>query len=214
MLISRDTSSLVVDRLGDQAKGHNIAVTCFYFDFAAQKEQSATSMLASLLKQIVSGMERIPKGILGAIQQQKKAIGGSGLQLADIVKMLQAITSSQPTFICIDGLDECERVQRLRVLDSLNQILEKAPRTRIFMTGRFHIRTEIEKRFTGQVTTLSVGPSKADIIIYLRARLSGDETPNAMDQNLEANMLERISENISDMCVGAMILRTPAQTIR
>ena len=44
MLIGRDSSSLVVDRLCDQTRGKNTAITCFYFDFAARKEQSVTSM--------------------------------------------------------------------------------------------------------------------------------------------------------------------------
>ena len=50
MLTSGVVSSLVVDRLCDQAMGQNTAVTCFYFDFAARKEQSVTSMLGSLMK--------------------------------------------------------------------------------------------------------------------------------------------------------------------
>ena len=197
MLISRDTSSLVVDRLCDQARGQNIAITCFYFDFAARKEQSATSMLGSLLKQMVSGMERVPDEISRAFQEQKKVIGGCGPQLADIVKMLQAITSSHPTFICIDALDECVGVQRFKVLDSLNQVLEKSPGTRIFMTGRPHIRPEIEKRLARRAISLSVSPSKGDITTYLHARLGEDETPDAMDESLEAEILEKISENIS-----------------
>jgi len=197
VLISRDTSSLVVDRLCDQARGQNIAITCFYFDFAARKEQSATSMLGSLLKQMVSGMERVPDEISRAFQEQKKVIGGCGPQLADIVKMLQAITSSHPTFICIDALDECVGVQRFKVLDSLNQVLEKSPGTRIFMTGRPHIRPEIEKRLARRAISLSVSPSKGDITTYLHARLGEDETPDAMDESLEAEILEKISENIS-----------------
>ena len=214
MLISRDTSSLVVDRLSDQAKRQNIAVTCFYFDFAARKEQSATSILGSLLKQIVSGMERILEGMLRAFKNQKEAIGGCGPQLVDIVKLLQALTSSQPTFICIDALDECVGVQRRRVLDSLNQILEKSPRTRIFVTGRPHILAEIEKGLARKVACLSVSPRKGDIITYLLARLSEDETPDAMDESLEANILEKIAENISETCVGATILRILLHTIR
>jgi len=50
LLTSRDVSSLVVDSLCDQAKERNLAVSCFYFDFASQKEQSPTSMLGALLK--------------------------------------------------------------------------------------------------------------------------------------------------------------------
>jgi len=199
VLISRDTSSLVVDRLCDQARGQNVAITCFYFDFATRKEQSATSMLGSLLKQIVSGMERVPEEISHAFQEQKKAIGGCGPQLTDIVKMLQAITSSQPTFICIDALDECVGVQRFRILNSLKQVLEKSPSTRVFITGRPHIRPEIEKRLAGRAINISVGPSKTDITTYLHAKLSEDETPDAMDESLEADILEKIPENISEM---------------
>jgi len=214
VLISHDDSSLVIDRLCNQARRQNIAVTCFYFDFAAQKEQSATSMLGSLLKQMVSGMERIPEEISRAFQEQKKAIGGCGPPLADIVKMLQAVTSSQPTFICINALDECVGVQRFKVLDSLKQILEKSRRTRIFVPGRPHILAEVEKRLARQVKNLSIGPRKGDIITYLRARVGEDETPDAMDVSLEADILERTPESISDMCVGAIILRIPPHTIR
>ena len=42
--------------------------------FAVRKEQSATTMLGSLLKQIVSGMEAILEEISRAFQEQKKAM--------------------------------------------------------------------------------------------------------------------------------------------
>ena len=87
MLTSGRVSSLVVDRLCDQARGQSTTVTCFYFDFAARKDQSATAMLGSFLKQIVSGMETIPEDISHGFPEQKKAIGGRGPQLTDIVKM-------------------------------------------------------------------------------------------------------------------------------
>ena len=197
-----------MDRLRDQARGQNIALACLYFDFAARKEQSATSVLGSFVKQVVSGMERIPEEILPAFQEQKKAIGGCAPELAGIVKMLQAVTSSQPTFLCIDALDECEGAQRVRLLDSLREILERSPRTRVFVTGRPHIRAEIEKRLAGRVTSISANPTRGDIITYLRVRLDEDETPDAMDESLKAGILEKIPENISEMYVAAMMLLT------
>jgi len=210
MLTNHDDSSLVVDRLCHQVRGQNTPVTCFYFDFAARKEQSATNILGSLLKQMVRGMERIPEEISRAFQEQKLAIGGCGPQLVDIVKMLQDITSSQPTFMCIDALDECAGVQRVRVLDSLKQILERSPTTRIFVTGRPHIRAEMEKRLPGRMISVSICPPKGDVIGYLRVKLGEDETPDAMDEILEAEILEKIPENISAMCVWA---RTPPDMV-
>ena len=204
MLTNCDVSSLVVDWLCHKATGQDTAITCFYFDFAARKEQSATSMLGSLLKQIIGGLEKIPEEISQAFQEQKKAVGGRGLLLPDIVRMLQTITFSLPTFVCIDALDECAIVHRVKLLDSLKQILEKSPLTRIFIIGRPHIRDEVEKRLAGQVTSVSVSSNKDDIIGYLRVRLDEDESPEAMDESLAAEILEKIPDKMSEMYVGAM----------
>ena len=63
-------------------------------------------MLGALLKQVVGGLEEVPKEIAQAYQDQKKVIGGRGPKLADIVKMLQTTAAGRPTFICIDAPDE------------------------------------------------------------------------------------------------------------
>jgi len=149
VLASHDISSLVVGRLCDQATRENTAVACFYFDFTAQKEQSVTNMLGSLLKQVVGGMPKVSEEISRAFQEQRKAIGGWGPRLPDMIKMLQTITSELPTFVCIDALDKCAAAHRVKLLDSLKQILEKSPCTRIFIIGRPHIRADIEKRLAG-----------------------------------------------------------------
>ena len=201
MLTSCNGSSLVVDRLCDLARGQNAGVSCFYFDFAARKEQSATSMLGSVVKQMVSGMETIPEEVSRVFQEQKNTLGGSRPQFVDLVKMLQVIASSQPTFICIDALDECAGGERFRILDSLKDILEQSRGTRIFVTGRPHVRAEIESRLAGQVTSVSLTPTRGDITRYLHVRLSYDETPDAMDASLKADILEKIPEHISEMYV-------------
>ena len=212
MLTSCGDSSLVVDWLCEWTGGQHTPVTCFYFDFAAREEQTATSMLGSLIKQVVSGMG-IPEEIWRALRKQKGAVSGRKPQLGDIVKMLQLITSSQPTFMVIDALDECTVVQRYRLFDSLKEILWKTPDARVFVTGRPHIRAEIETRLAGRVTSLSICPTRDDIVGFLRARLSNDETPDAMDSNLEAEILERIPGSISEMWVAAMAPRIPFRTL-
>lgn len=210
-LTSLNISSLVVDTLCDQARGQNAAVACFYFDYAAQKEQSPISILGSLLKQVVGGWEKIPGGIVKAFEDQKKVIGGRGLRLHEIVEMLETASSSQRTFICIDALDECVAVHRLKVLRSLKQILLRSPRTRIFLTGRGHIRGEVEKGLAGRTTILSISPKGDDIITFLRARLDEDTNPDAMDDRLEADIMKKVPESVSEMYVlGASIVSSPS----
>ena len=170
-------------------------------------------MLGCLLKQMVSRMERIPEEILMTFNDQKNVIGGLAPQLADIVKMLQVTTSSQPTFMCIDGLDECAELQQIRVLGSLKQILDNSPATRIFISGRFHIRAEVERALAGRVVCLSIAPTKSDIMGYLGARLGEYETRDSIDDSLETEILRKIPQRLSEMCVGAKMLRVLPKTI-
>jgi len=164
-------------------------------------------MLGSLLKQIVSLTERITEDIWRALREQRTAVNGRRPQLGDIVKMLQLTTSSQRTYMVIDALDECTAVQGFRLLDSLKEILGESPGARIFLTGRPHICLEIETRLAGRVVSVSVGPARDDISRFLRFRLSEDETPDAMDSSLEAEILEKIPGNMSEMWVAAVALR-------
>ena len=198
-LTNCNASSLVIDRLCDWARGQNASVACFYLDFATQKEQSPTSILGSLLRQIVGGLGKIPAKIIQAFRDQERVIGGRKLELSEMVDMLQSISSSRFTFICLDALDECRAEYRGKLLDSLEQILHKSPDTRIFLAGRSHIRDEAEKRLAGRVAAVSITPSKADIIRFLQAKLREDTTPDEMDQSLEEDIINNIPETVSEM---------------
>jgi len=193
-----DTSSLVVDNLCDMAGERNIAVSCFYLDFAAREEQSPANILGSLLKQIVGKLEKIPDEINQMFQDNKEVIGGRGLRVLEIVKLLQSVTNLQPTFICIDALDECVERHRPEILDSLRQILEKSPNTQIFLTGRRHIRDEIDRHLGKRTTVLSINPNRDDIVGYVRMRLSKDTPLDRMDSGLEDEIIKSITENIPE----------------
>ena len=85
-----------------------------------QKGAVCNQYARSLLKKMVSRMKRISEDISRAFQDQQNSIGGSTLKLVDIVKILPAITSSQPTFMCVGTQDECAGVQQVGLLHSLN----------------------------------------------------------------------------------------------
>ena len=199
MLRNRDTSSLVIDALCDRARERNATVACFYFDFAAQKEQSPTTVLSALLKQVVRGLENIPPKIVEAFREDKNTTGGRRLELGQVVEMLQDIASSRPTFICFDALDECVAEYRRKLLESMQQILHKSPSTRIFLAGRLHVMDEVEKHLAGRVVAVSIIPIKIDIIRFLRAKLREDTTPDAMNNSLEEDIIKNIPEKVSEL---------------
>ena len=212
-LTNSNGSSLVIDSLCDQANGGDFVVACFYFDFAVHKEQSPTNVLGALLKQVVRGLGDIPEEIVQAFEHQQRAIGGRGLRLSEIVRMLQNILSSRRTYICIDALDECVPHLRLVLLDSLRKILDKSRGTRLFLTGRPHIRDEVEKYLGGRTSIVSIKPSIDDIIRYIISRLSMDTTPDAMDGSLEADILKSVPDRVSEMYMNLEPPPPPTWTI-
>ncbi|RPA96471.1 hypothetical protein L873DRAFT_1791626 [Choiromyces venosus 120613-1] len=190
--------SLVVDTLCDRVDREDVAVACFYFDFAVQKEQTPTHVMGSLLKQAVNGMEEIPKAIRQAFERQKRVIGGRGPRLSEIVKLFGAVSSLHRIFICLDALDECVAGNLFKILSSLSQILQKSPGARLFLTGRPYICMKVRNRISGGVATKSISPIQDDIIRYIRSRLDEDTTPGAMNRSLEADILKNIPSHVSE----------------
>ena len=199
LLIDYDFSSLVIDTLCKQAVDESATVACFYFDFATQEEQSLATILGSMLKQVVGGLNEIPQPIVKAFRDRGRVIGGQRLALAEIVEFLQNISSAQRTFICIDALDECPTRQRVKLLDLLSQIVQKSPGARIFLTGRQHIRAEVEKHLAAKAAIRSITPTKDDIVVFIRAKLREDTIPDAMNESLEEEIIKIIPNIVSEM---------------
>lgn len=171
----------------------------FYFDLAAQKKQSAASILGTLLRQVVGDFREIPKEVRGAFQRHKKAVGGRRLQLPEIVKLLGKLSSKRRTFLCLDGLDECAAVERTKILLSLEDIIKMSPATRVFLTGRLHMAGEVGKHLPGGATLVSISLRKDEVIRYIREKLVQDPTPEAMDEGLETEIIKKIPETVSEM---------------
>jgi len=200
--MARNVSSLVTDTLCDQAKNEDIAVACLYCDFIAQQEQTIANMMGAILKQLV-GRGDIPIYLREAFQEGKKEIGGRGPRLTDLMRMLRtAITSLPQVFICIDALDECLPKHLPELLESLRDITRESPRTRIFLTGRPHVKENIQRYFPKAVV-IPVSPNMGDIRSYLEMRLDRDPEPEAMNNDLRADIVRITLEKISNVCVEA-----------
>ena len=188
----------MIDTLCDGLDGGNTVVACIYCDFHAHKEQSATSVVAVLLKQIVAGMEPIPEEIQVAFDRAKSEVDGRELRLPEICMMLvNSVSSLLRGFICIDALDEFPTKHRPKLWDSLQRIIRECPNIRLFITGRPHIREEVRKYFPRYQDQPPITPIEEDIREYIIMRLKSDSELDAMDPRLEADILRIIPDKIS-----------------
>ena len=197
-LTARNTSSLVIDTLCDKAEEENIAVVGLYCDFISQQEQTTTNIIGAILKQLV-GREGTPKYLREAFQKAKKEFGGRGPRLADLMGMLRTAIASLPRiFICLDALDECLPKYLPELLESLRNIVQESPTTRIFLTGRPHVGEDVQRYFSKAVI-IPISPNTGDIQNYVEMRLDRDSEPEAMSDGLRADIVGAILEKISDM---------------
>ena len=188
----------MIDSLCDQAREEEIAVACLYYEYQVQQEQTTINMMGAILKQLV-GKGEILKTVRQAFLQGKGEVGGRRPLRADLMRMLKtAITSLPQVFICIDALDECLPKDLPELLESLRNILRESPTTRIFLTGRSHIRGAIQKYFTRAVE-IPISPNTDDVRNYLQMKLDRDDEPEAMDDSLREDIVKIILDKMSDM---------------
>ena len=177
----------------------NASIACFYFNFADQEGQSPDAILSSVLKQVVSGLDKVPERIVKDFQRRGRVVGSQKLVRSEIMEYLKDIVSSRPTFVCIDALDEYPDRHRVELLNLLKQILEKAPGTRLFLTGRPQIRGEVEEHLAGRAVTRPITAVKNDIVTFLRAKMKEDTMPEAMNNILGEEIIQKIPETVSEM---------------
>ena len=199
-LMPKNTSSLVVDSLWDQAKKGDIAVAGLYCDHRVQQKQTVTNLVGAMLKQLVCQKD-IPKDLRDAFQEGERT--NRGPRLVVLMELLKnAIAALPQVFICIDGLDECLPEHLQELLESLGEIVREYPRTRIFLTGRIHVREDI-LRYYPKAAVLPISPNKDDIKNYLEKKLKMDPDWEAMKNDLRDDIVKIILEKVSEMCVRA-----------
>ena len=198
-------SSLIIDTLYNSIDEGNVVIACVYCDFYDYKEQSAASVLAALWKQLVAGVDPIPKATREAFERAKRVVDFRTLQLPEIRAMLiNSLSSLRRGFICIDGLDEFPTKHRPELWESLQYVIRECPNIRLFITGRPHIRTEVGGYFPGYAELAFLQPTEKDIRGYVTMRLKKDVEPDAMDRELEADILEIIPDKISGSYVTSV----------
>ena len=114
-------ASTIVDALNFNKNLRGTQVVYYYCDYADQRTLQTDRIIGTLLKQFfISG--HIPEEIeaqipLGCVE------GGQSLSMNELMDLVVlAVKLSSPTFVVLDGLDECEKEPRLQMTGFLNRL--------------------------------------------------------------------------------------------
>jgi len=158
-------------------------------------------MIGGLLRQVVLGAVGNVCEIKDAFEKSRKK-GGKGLRLPEMLGLfVKTISSLERVYICIDAMDELVPQHRSEFLRALQQIIQEAPNTRLFLTGRPHIRGELDRHLTEGAYTMHIVPDQGDIARYLTRKMDDDDVrdQDLMTENLKDDIMKTMLEKASDM---------------
>ncbi|KAL6230209.1 hypothetical protein BDW75DRAFT_76984 [Aspergillus navahoensis] len=181
-------TSLVIDELQRCiAQEPKLGLVYIYFNYSDQKEQTTENILGTFLKQLLGILPEIPEAVLNLYGDQ--ASRGNTLSLTDAVYLLR-ITCAQFTnvYVCLDALDELGDLQGL-----LHHLCDRPSSVKIFITGRDRTQDTVQKYFKVQ-QRISIHAHKNDIRQFIEHEIGGscDAEPDAMDEKLRKNILEKV----------------------
>ena len=126
-------SSLAIEHLQHTQEGLKVAVIFVFFTHKERREQTASSLLGSLLKQLLQHTNEIPKKVEELYRECKeKDTRPSTDKLFDLLK--QQLQSFSRVYVIVDALDESEEDTRKAFIDYL--VWANHDRTSFLWTAR------------------------------------------------------------------------------
>jgi len=188
-------SSLAIDNLSDisDPARANIGVSYIYGDHLNQKHQDPTGIMGGLLKQLVAGLPDIPEEVTQAFREAKGRLEGQDSLLPTILNLFPSVIGSfGQVFMFIDALDEFSADTRFKLFRSLLQVTQDSPKTRLFLTGRSHIRPELDEYLAKPTVSVTTQPTPDDIEMFSRWKLDQDLVLDHMDDDLRLEVTAQI----------------------
>jgi len=158
-------------------------------------------MIGGLLKQVAPRLVGSVGEIQNAFKESRQG-NGKGLRLPEMLGLfVKTICSLERVYICVDAIDELVPQHRSELLRALRQIIQEAPNTRLFLTGRPHIRGELDRYLTKGAYTIHIVPDQGDITRYLSRKMdnANEMDPDLMTEGLKNDIIKTILEKTSGM---------------
>ena len=174
-----------------------MGIACLYADYKDKTSQTLAHILGSFLRQfLTTASEPIPKEVTHKLRNIQRR--GGKVRINDYLTLLHIrLRQLGHAFICIDAVDELEPKVRQQLLSILKELGSK---TRIFLTGRSYIESEVQKHFhIMEGYTVNICASQQDVQEFIRQQILDDTNEYAMDKVLEKEIIDTISQKSQGM---------------
>jgi hypothetical protein len=154
---------MIIDELKGSVSIPESPIAFFYFDCQDQDRQTPTSLLLSLLKQIITTLLKTPKCVVDAYE---KANGdGDSLPLRELENMIFDIASGvRQIYLIIDAFDECDELTHQKTVLHLLGRISGTLNIHIFVVNILTISQQLSNIIPRSPSML-MNPASGDICI-------------------------------------------------
>jgi Cdc6-like AAA superfamily ATPase len=172
--------AIAVDHIWKAFQGDNVGVAYIYCNYKRRETQTATDLLAAILKQLVQ--ERPLYGEPVATLHKRHANRRTYPSLDEIRTALNSVLSNySKAYIIIDALDECTDIDGTpSKLLTILRSLQATTNTSLMATSRFAVR--IEQSFQG-LPMLEIRASDADVTRFVAGHIH--QLPKCVQRDVE-----------------------------
>lgn len=195
-------AAITINHLSETVQSDTIGVAYIYCNYKAQADQTATSLLAAILKQLMQAQSSIAEPVARLYDHHAKRRTKPSLE--EVFTALQSVSANYSSvYVVVDALDECPdkdraRSQLLARLRSLQQNID----LHLMVTSRFIPDIEVEFR---SMPRLEVRVSDADVKHFVAGQM--DRLPKCVQRDDELQDL--VQDKIVQAVDGMLVLRIP-----
>ncbi|KAI9783675.1 MAG: hypothetical protein M1839_003523 [Geoglossum umbratile] len=194
-------ASIVINHLKRTFAQEDVAITYIYCNYKERESQTATSLIGSLLQQVIRRKSAIPDKIASLYLEHTKY--QTRPTFAEYSSLLQSeVQCFSKTFVIIDALDECQESDGRTRIDLLTEIWRLQPTVHLLVTSR-DIST-IKREFEG-AARVEIRANDGDVRKYLQRRI-GMEYRLAFHLKADLSLQEAIINAITSKAKGMFLL--------
>jgi hypothetical protein len=198
VIIPRFTSQDIID---NNIASQETAIGYYYCDFSDSKSLEAQSILGALIRQLLEDII-IPDDSEQKIDQlyrlSKRAVVDD-----ELTSILYAVVRHfSKVYICIDGLDECEKDTQVTILSIVNQ-LTRSDHTAVKVIVTSREETLILKSLKGcSRLRISADKNSSDVTIFVEERVKSNIRSGVLtvrDSSLESEITSALINGADGM---------------
>ncbi|PHH84259.1 hypothetical protein CDD83_2236 [Cordyceps sp. RAO-2017] len=198
-------TSIIIDELRNQFHGdQDTGLAYIYCNFKLQHAQTATHLLASLLKQLAQQRPCLPEGVQALYNKHAHGARQGRPSHEDVSRTLhETVSMYKRVFIVIDALDECSKIDgcREKLVSELVE-LQRRGCANLLVTSRPLLEIN---RFFESSTKVEIRAAGEDVRAYLEGQMSQSTGPLRRNCELQEEVVTGIEDAVDGMFLLAKL---------